>query len=134
MIDARQFNQIPNVFLNAKGLRVLVPHNYDADNGTYSGFFNGSLRESWTNNPVWVLYDLLTDVRYGARINPNRIDISSFYDAAVYCDERVKADGGNTERRWTFNGSIETRGQAFSIVEAVAASFHGLMYWSGSKI
>jgi predicted phage tail protein len=134
LIDARQFGQIPNVFLNTKGLRILVPHNYDTDNGTYSGFFNGSLRESWTDNPVWVLYDLLTDTRYGARLNPNRIDIASFYEAAVYCDERVPADGGNTERRWTFNGSIETRGQAFNIVEAVAASFHGLMYWSGSKI
>lgn len=134
LIDARQFNSIPTVFLDTKGLRVLVPNNYDADNGTYSGFFDGTLRESWTNNPVWVLLDLLTDTRYGAGLKFSRIDLASFYAAAVYCDERISNGEGGTERRWVFNGSIETREEAFKICEAVASTFNGLLYWSGSQI
>jgi len=94
-IDARGFGGgIPNRQYNLKLLQVKVPENYDADvkeyNGIWGGEFDPLLR--WTDNPAWILYDIITNNRYGlGKFNfPESLaDKWSIYNIGKYCDELV---------------------------------------------
>lgn len=127
------------------GRQVKVPHNYtprvySADgvitaDAVYSGAFNGTMVDSTAacDNPAWVLYDLLTNTRYGMGevLDPSQIDIYSFYDAAVYCDELVTVGEGDDtvqEPRFRFNGVLQTREQAFKTIQAIAACMRAYVF------
>lgn len=134
-IDAQQFDRsLPSVSFRIRGLRVLIPHNYDPYTRTYTGSFNGTLVPGWTNNPAWILYDILTDERYGAGLSPSLLEIYDFYEAALHCDEKVSNGEGGTENRWTFNANIESRDEAFNVATAIAASFNAKLIPKGSRI
>lgn len=52
----------------------------------YEGLWDGQFVYSWTQNPAWVIYDMLTNTTYGLGIPEDYIDKYSFYDVAIYCD------------------------------------------------
>lgn len=52
----------------------------------YSGVWDGTFVYSWTQNPVWIVYDLLTNKTYGLGIAERNIDKYKFYQVAMYCD------------------------------------------------
>ena len=58
----------------------------DTNPTIYEGLWDGQFVYSWTQNPVWHIYDLLTNTTYGLGIPEGNIDKFSFYDAAVYND------------------------------------------------
>jgi len=119
---AQYFQSIPAITVKAKGVIVLVPHNYNVFTNQYIGTFNGTLVPAWTDNPAWVLYDLLTNIRYGASIPAVNLDVYSFYSLAQYCDELVSNGLGGTERRYTFNAYITNKADAYTLLNSVAAS------------
>src|SRR5210317_113419 len=52
----------------------------------YVGTWDGSFVYSWTQNPVWIIYDILTNKTYGLGIEEDNIDKYRFYQVAQYCD------------------------------------------------
>lgn len=52
----------------------------------YVGAWDGTFIYSWTQNPVWILYDILTNQTYGLGIPEKNIDKFKFYQVAQYCD------------------------------------------------
>ena len=52
----------------------------------YDNLWDGSFVYNWTQNPVWVVFDLLTNKTYGLGINLDNIDKYNFYKIAQYCD------------------------------------------------
>jgi hypothetical protein len=52
----------------------------------YVGTWDGSFVYSWSQNPVWIIYDILTNKTYGLGINEENIDKYKFYQIAQYCD------------------------------------------------
>ncbi|MBS7391058.1 MAG: hypothetical protein KIG51_03050, partial [Fibrobacter sp.] len=75
---------------------ISVPSNYDGHAHTYDGDWDGLFKKSWTNNPAWILYDLLTNPRYGmGSFYTFDVDKMDFYDAAQFCDELVDDGNGN---------------------------------------
>ena len=58
----------------------------DANPVIYYGLWDGQFVYSWTQNPAWIIYDMLTNTTYGLGIPEDNIDKYSFYDVAVYCD------------------------------------------------
>ena len=52
----------------------------------YIGAWDGSFSYSWTQNPAWILYDILTNQTYGLGIPEKHIDKFKFYQVAQYCD------------------------------------------------
>lgn len=52
----------------------------------YEGFWDGSFTFAWTQNPVWILYDLLTNSSYGLGIPESYVDKFKFYKIGQYCD------------------------------------------------
>ena len=52
----------------------------------YDGLWDGQFVYSWTQNPAWIIYDMLTNQTYGLSIPEGNIDKYSFYENAVYND------------------------------------------------
>jgi hypothetical protein len=59
----------------------------------YKGVWDGSFTFSWTQNPAWIIYDILTNSTYGLGIPDGNIDIFQFYKVAQYCDGVDAATG-----------------------------------------
>lgn len=111
------------------GLIIQVPSNYDAETRTYDGTWDGTFIWAWTNNPAWVFYDLLTNKRYGLGLDPSYVDHWSLYHIGVYCDGVVPDGKGGTEPRFTFNGPITTREDAYRVLQSLASAFRGMMFY-----
>jgi hypothetical protein len=52
----------------------------------YDGLWDGQFIYSWTQNPAWIIYDLLTNQSYGLGIPEENIDKYTFYEVSVYND------------------------------------------------
>lgn len=135
-IDAAQFNHIPRRGYDIKGLRVRVPVNYDPATRTYSGVWDGTWKIAWTDNPAWCFYDLLTNERYGlgAYLDETKIDKWTLYEIARYCDERVPDGFGGTEPRFTCNMYLQTRQEAYTVIQQMAAIFRGMAWWANGTL
>lgn len=74
----------------------------------------------FTRNPAWIVYDFLTNTRYGVGIPTDLIDLNSFTDAATYCDHPI--DG---EPRFTLDYIIDTQRPAVDHLQAMLGCFRG---------
>lgn len=135
-VSAQVFDSVPEISAELLGLKIQVPSNYDSASNTYSGVWNGSFKTEYNNNPVWVFYDLLTNTRYGCGefIKKEDVDIYSLLPIAKYCDEMVPDGKGGTEKRFTFNAYINNRGEAYEVLNSLAAAFRGMIYYSQGLI
>lgn len=142
-IDARQFgSSIPARSYEVKGLKIQVPTNYNPVTRQYSGIWDGTFKTAWTNNPAWVLYDLITNDRYGLGefVDGAKVDKWSLYQVAQYCDAQVPSGfndvNGNPilEPRFTYNGVINNREEAYKVLQGVTSAFRGMAYWSLGQV
>lgn len=99
-IDARSVSQIPNRSYDLRLLKVKVPNNYDPETkqywGTWNGEFDPVLR--WTDNPAWILYDILSNQRYGlGKYTKDTYFLNkwSAYEIAKFCDGMVSTNNAS---------------------------------------
>lgn len=135
-IDAEQFQAIPKRAYDIKGLIISVPTNYDPEARTYTGTWAGTFKQAWTNNPAWVLYDLVVQNRYGIGdfIDAAEVDKWALYRIAQWCDQLVPVPGGGSEPRFTCNIQITTQSEAFDLLATIASVFRGFTYWAGGQM
>ena len=135
-VDASQFTSIPRRSYDLKLLRVRIPSNYFPETRSYAGVWDGSFKVAWTDNPAWCFYDLVTNTRYGLGnyILESQVDKWALYRVAKYCDELVPSGLGGYEPRFTCNLYLQTREQAYKVVQDMASVFRGMAYWSGGAI
>lgn len=135
-IDAEQFQAIPKRAYDIKGLIISVPSNYDPEARTYSGTWDGTFKQAWTNNPAWVLYDIVVQNRYGIGdfIDASEVDKWGLYRIAQWCDQLVDNGRGGTEPRFTCNIQIMNRAEAFDLLATIASTFRGFTYWAGGQM
>ncbi len=69
--------------LQKSGTGTILTH---ANPQIYVGTWDGTFVYSWTQNPVWILYDILTNTTYGLGIPEENIDKYKFFQVAQYCD------------------------------------------------
>lgn len=129
--SAEAFTSVPRVSVELKGTKLRVPTGVSE-----GGVWGGDFTYEYSNNPAWVLYDLMTNERYGAGlyIEADDIDIYSLYQIAQYCDEQVSDGKGGTEKRFTFNGIINNRAEAYEVMNGIAAVFRGMIYFAQGVI
>lgn len=135
-IGAENFTGVPLIAAEMLGVKVKIPSNYNPFTRVYSGVWDGTFQTNWTNNPAWIFYDLLTNTRYGAGefIDASQVDRYSLFPIAQYCDELVPNGAGGLEPRLTFNAYVTDRGDAYEVLNALAASFRGLTYFAEGTI
>lgn len=135
-VDAKQFSSIPVRTYDLKLKIVKVPVNYDPVARTYTGSWNGTFKWAWTDNPAWVFYDLVTNTRYGLGeyINESLVDKWGLYEVAKYCDQLVPNGYGGTEPRFTCNLYLQSREDAFKVLQDLASIFRGMVYWMGGSV
>jgi len=127
--DVGEFTQMPSVQAKFKGIKVPTLNS------------NLVVSYSWSDNPAYILLDLLTNPRYGCGLREyqlklkgdkvvepgialNDIDLGSFRKAAKYCeDKKIK-----------FNAYISKRGDALDLIRSVAATFQGSLIYAGGYI
>lgn len=133
-IDSEQFSGVPERSYLVDGLYIKVPNNYDPATRTYSGVWNGAVTKlAISNNPAWILYDLLTTTRYGlgSFISESQIDKSKLYQIGKYCDELVMDGNGGMEPRFVVNTSIQQLSEAYRAISDLTSVFRGMTYWNG---
>ncbi|ENA6191481.1 phage tail protein [Salmonella enterica subsp. enterica] len=136
-VDADQFgSQSVSRKFHWWGRIVRVPSNYDPDTRTYAGLWNGTFKEEWTNNPAWIILDLLTHPRYGLgqRIGIADVDKWALYAIAQYCDQKVSNGFGADEPRMTCNVYLADRRKAYDIISDFCSVMRCMWVWTGQKM
>lgn len=137
-IDARQFGtRVPRRAYEIQGREILIPDNYDPVARTYSPtIWGGGFKTAVSDNPAWVLYDMLVNERFGLgkNISTARVDRFAFFEAGQYCDGLVDDGNGGTEPRHTFNAVINKSEDAYALLQAMASVFHGMIYWATGAV
>ena len=160
-IDSRSFSQMPTRSFHCKLKKVLVPSNYFPINPKdetdirydlteigkhkiYDGDWDGTFKLMWTDNPAWILMDMLVNRRYGLgnHISSEQIDIWELYKIARWCDG-VNDEGyyygvpdgyGGVEPRHTFNALIGDKFNVFDMINQIASVFRGHVYYMNSLV
>lgn len=134
--NSELFPQIPSISTKKKWKIINVPSNYDTVMREYSGTWDGSFKKAWSNNPAWVLYDLITNQRYGLdqRELGIAVDKWSLYDAGQYCDQKVPDGHGGLEPRYLCDVVIQSQVEAYNLVRDICSIFRGMSFWNGESL
>lgn len=163
-LDARAFGSIPERSYDCKLKTIKIPSNYDildeqtdidiryvksAKNYTttkqiYKGDWDGSFVDGWSDNPAWILYDLLTSKRYGlgAYIDESQVNKWELYKIARFCDA-VDDEGyfigvsdavGGLEPRFSCNILFKEQTKVYDAINVIANLFRGIVFFGGSEI
>lgn len=137
-IDSAQFGNVPSRSYDIKGIKVLIPDNYNPETRVYTGSWSGTFAASkaYTNNPAWVYYDILTNNRYGLGnfVDTTQVDKFALYSIAQYCDELVPDGTGSFEPRFTCNVIINNQEEAYKLLQNFTSVFRGMAYWSAGSL
>jgi len=167
-LDSRAFGAIPRRSFDCKLKKVKIPSNYfPTKNGidkryyanqklfddtskenklVYKGDWDGSFNDElmWTDNPAWILYDLLTSSRYGmgSHIDIDTINKFQLYKIGRFCDA-VDDEGyfvgvtdgrGGKEPRFSCNIVFDQGQKIFDAINTIASLFRGRTFFSNSEI
>jgi hypothetical protein len=169
-IDSRSFGSVPIRTYHCKLKKVSIPSNYfpcDAygadkryikQSSQYvlpsindksllvynSADWDGTFRTDWTDNPAWILYDLLTNNRYGLGqyLDSTQINIWDLYRIGRFCDSvdeygrfiGVSDGNGGLEPRYSCNILFNQSEKIFDAINIVASLFRGMVYYYNSEM
>jgi hypothetical protein len=163
-LDARSFVSIPERSYDCKLKKVKIPTNYKTQDGSsfldiryrksekdytskkqiYIGDWDGTFTFGWTDNPAWILYDLLTSKRYGlgSYIDESQVNKWELYKIARFCDA-VDDEGyfvgvsngfGGLEPRFSCNIVFKEQTKVYDAINVIASLFRGIVFFGGSEI
>ncbi|WP_440162967.1 TipJ family phage tail tip protein [Actinobacillus pleuropneumoniae] len=134
--DSETHSNIPTRTYEVYGIKVKVPSNYDPMTRKYTGLWDGTFKIAWTNNPAWVLFDILTNKRYGLgeRLGDFGVDKWALYSIAQYCDQLVPDGYGNMEPRFTCNIWMTEQRSAYDVISDLCSIFRGIPVWNGTEM
>ena len=166
-LDSRTLSSLPPRSYDARLKRIMVPSNYyplhpdgsdkrlyktiaefnaatDSDKLIYNGDWDGTFKEAWSDNPAWILFDLLINRRYGMGnyVTADQVNIWELYKIGRFCDS-VSDDGyfvgvssaaGGLEPRYSCNIIIADKVNVFDAIKSLISTFRGNIFYSNSYI
>ena len=114
--------------------------NFRGDIKTFTTKSSPNYNPVWTDNPVWILLDILTNDRYGIgkHVDPDddfaNIDKYQLFQLAKYCDELVPDGKGGTEPRFSCNVYIKNTQEAQKVIKDLLQVFRGMLVWFDGKV
>ena len=158
-IDSRAMSSLPPRSFDCKLKKILIPSNYypldnlgrdlrysqgRGANIIYKGIWDGTFKLGWTDNPAWILLDLLINKRYGLGnyIESDQIDIWELYQIAKWCDAcddngifwGVPDTFSGYEPRYSFNALISEKYNVYDMINNIMSLFNGVVYYSNSIV
>ncbi|WP_171868639.1 host specificity protein J, partial [Escherichia coli] len=136
-VNSEQFGStMPSRSYLVRGLKIRVPSNYNESSNTYAGAWDGTFKLLSSSNPAWILFDLLTNARYGLGqyVSESMIDLGQLYQIGRYCDEEVDDGFGGKEKRFAINTQITSRQDAYRLIQDIAGAFRGMVFWAGGMV
>ncbi|HID6748764.1 TPA: phage tail protein [Escherichia coli] len=136
-VNSEQFGStMPSRSYLVRGLKIRVPSNYNEASNTYDGVWDGTFKLLSSSNPAWILFDLLTNARYGLGqyVSESMIDLGQLYQIGRYCDEEVDDGFGGKEKRFAINTQITSRQDAYRLIQDIAGAFRGMVFWAGGMV
>lgn len=123
-------------FVNG-GRLIEIPNNsvVAVDRGLdYSGVWGGGFVEPTRapTCPAWILYDLLSNPRYGMGrvIERDTLDRWSFYELSKFCNELIPDGRGGLERRFACNVYLDgSKEDSWRVVDSFRSIFRGFAYY-----
>lgn len=149
-------NNIPTITSLVKGLKIQVPsikdgsnneinyddYYYDEESDTYKALADdtaltidkNTMVTKYSANPIWCLYDLLTNVRYGlgSYITTSDIDFDSFYEMAKYCDKKFSSESQN--KLFRLDIVLDSSASILDLISTISQSFRGFVFFTAGKI
>ena len=140
--SAEKFPRIPNRRYRIRGIKVKIPSNatVNATHGslTYAGTWDGTFKtdKEWCSDPAWILYDLLTNDRYGCNIAESSLDKFTFKSVSEYSGALIDAGNGDgsTEPRFSCNVNITQQADAFNLINALCSTMRAIAFYSAGSI
>ena len=134
--SAEQFRSIPAVTVETKLKKMQVPSNYDPVARSYTGIWDGTFKQAWTDNAVWMTYDITTADRFGLgrRIKPWMVDKWELYRISQYCDQLVPDGKGGQEPRFICNMNLQSKADAWSLLQDISTIYRGMTYWAQGQV
>lgn len=139
--NTEYFQQIPSIAVKLAGRKIRIPSNATIQSDrrlTYSGNWTGNFitPAMACGDPAWILYDLLTNTRYGLGnyIDTTQIDKWSLYEMSRYCNELVPNGSGGVEPRFQANIALEGKVEAYQVIQNLVSIFRGFAYWQSGVI
>lgn len=136
-VNSEQFgSSMPSRSYLVRGLKIRVPSNYNENTNTYIGVWDGTFKLLSSSNPAWILFDVLTNARYGLGqfVSESMIDLGQIYQIGRYCDEEVDNGFGGKEKRFAINTQITSRQDAYRLIQDIAGAFRGMVFWAGGMV
>ncbi|MFM6041559.1 MAG: host specificity protein J, partial [Dolichospermum sp.] len=138
---AAEFQSLPQVSLKLAGRKIRIPSNATPTTTrglTFSGIWDGTFvtPSVAVADPAWILYDLITNTRYGLGryINQSQIDKWALYEISQYCNEYVPDGYGGTEHRFQCHLLLEGKDEAYKVIQQFLSIFRGFSYWISGAI
>lgn len=134
--DSEYFSNIPTRTYDLLGVKVKVPSNYDTRTRQYTGMWDGTFKVDWTDNPAWILYDVVTSKRYGLgnRLGDFGADKWTLYQVSQYCDQLVPDGFGGQEPRFTCNAWLTEQRSAYDVINDICSIFRAMPVWNGQQL
>ena len=138
--SAESFPRIPKRSFRLRGIKTKIPHNatVDIQTGriTYTGTFNGTFKtdKEWHSDPAWVLWDILTNTRYGLSVAETSLDQYTFYNQSVYNNELVDDGEGGQEARFAINVNITQSREAFNLINDICSVMRVMPFYAAGSI
>lgn len=134
--SAEQFRSIPAVTVGCKSRKWPVPSNYDPETRTYTGIWDGTFKEAYTNNPSWVTRGITINDRFGLgrRIKSWMVDKWELYRISQYCDQLVPDGKGGMEPRFLCDLNLQSKADAWSLLRDISAIYRGMTYWAQGQV
>ena len=134
--DSEYFGNIPNRTYDLFGIKVKIPSNYNPKTRQYSGIWDGTFKVDWTDNPAWILFDIVTNKRYGLgnRLGEFGADKWTLYQVAQYCDQLVPDGFGGKEPRFTCNAWLTEQRSAYDVINDICSIFRAMPVWNGQQL
>ena len=134
--DSEYFSNLPTRTYDILGIKVKIPSNYNPRTRQYSGVWDGTFKIDWTDNPAWVLFDIVTNKRYGLgnRLGDFGADKWTLYQVAQYCDQLVPDGFGGKEPRFTCNAWLTEQRSAYDVINDICSIFRAMPVWNGQQL
>ena len=168
-LDSKSFSSAPQRSFDVRLKRVQIPDNYfptelthrkkdkryydtvaefenasEESKSIYKGDWGGEFQTGWTDNPAWILYDLLTNTRYGLGRYIELDDINKWelYKIGRFCDavdsngnfEGVPDGRGGLEPRYSCNIIFKSDEKVFDSIQLISKLFRGQTFFRASEV